>query len=143
MTPLPKACSCVGHEGPHELATRDSAKASRLAMLAGLRSDPGATRAAHEQSAIVALSIAADGARDAAEHARWMYRLGLAAFCRGCWQGFAPADLPTTCGCGREHPAQPHVDLLALAARLDVLGQWPPQPDAALRALVPAEGARS
>lgn len=143
MIPLAKGCSCVGHKGPHELHERARARDRRLALLAEIGAETGRTRAQDQQTLVCVASIAAEGARADADHARWMHRLGLAALCRGCWQGFAVADLPTTCGCGREHAAQRPIDLLALAARLDVLGQWPPRPDAALRALVPAEGARS
>ena len=94
MIQLTKDCACTSHQGPHELAMRDAAKARRLALLASIGAETGRTRAQDQQALVVVESIAAESARDTAEHCRWMHARRLASFCRGCWQGFGHDELP-------------------------------------------------
>lgn len=127
MIALAKDCACRSHEGPHELAMRDAFKARRLAVYTEIQTKPATSRMESDARLMVVLASKAEAARDMAEHCRWMHRLALAAFCRGCWQGFGADELPATCGCGREHPAQHPVDTLALARSFDEMGHWPPR----------------
>ena len=133
MIPLAKDCACRSHDGPHELAMRDAFKARRLAVYAAICVKSATSRTESDAHMMVILASKAEAARDMAEHCRWMHRLALAAFCRGCWQGFRADELPAACGCGTEHPAQRPTDLLALARSFDDRGHWPPRGDAEVR----------
>lgn len=130
MKILAKGCTCVTHEGPCEDHQRQMTKARRqedYARIMEAGKQPGYTRAQSEQAKVLLEYNVAEAQRDLADHVRWMHRLGIAAFCRTCWQGFTAEELPANCACGGTFPTQPKVDLLAMAARLDIAGKWPPE----------------
>jgi hypothetical protein len=129
MIPILKDCGCVTHSGPCEDHQRQMLKASRMASYARIEHEaaqPGYSQSAFLQAQVLVQYNLAEAARDLAKHIRWMHRLGVAVFCRTCWQGFAASDLPAQCACGGTLPTQPAIDMLAMAARMDVRGKWPP-----------------